>query len=674
MTASMRALSFAALIVGIVLIPTALGLAKVDRDRELSQVERMLVAETEEHGGALDNYFLRARSVVLLTANSPAFANVLAEPGARADKIRRRGRNIAEVTHHLRYLEKLYPSSIGEACFINSRGEEFARVVRGKVAAPADLSTTEEQTSFFRRTFALRFGQVHQAEPYVSPDTKEWVVANATLVPQADGRKRAFVHFEVTIESFRRAMGVTTSAELRVVDAKTGRVVIDAQHPQAVGARLGVPSDRRFAGLARGTRASGVTEVAGHISAYRRIRSTTGNANRWLVVATARSPQRGFVAEMGVAPLAMLALALLMVVLGGASLRAARRELEGQATTDGLTGLGNRRKLLADLERRVRHARSGDPAVLTLFDLNGFKNYNDTFGHQAGDALLMRLGAALAGAVAPLGGQAYRPGGDEFCVIASASVQTAMEQAAAGALSETGDGFEVTAAFGSAVIPGDAGDASEAMRKADAAMYAQKHSGRATAGRQSSDVLVRALAERHPDLGDHQDGVAELAAEVARRAGIDGEDLAQVCHAAALHDVGKVAIPDAIINKPAALDDEEWAFMRRHTIIGERIVAAAPSLGGAAKLVRSSHEAFDGSGYPDGLAGADIPLGARIIAICDAFDAMISDRPYSHPKTTDQALAELSRCAGSQFDPEVVALFLQVMAERATAPTVGLAG
>src|SRR3954454_19948521 len=354
----MRALSFGALIVGIVLIPTALGLAKLDRDRDLSQAERMLVAETQEHGGALDNYFLRARSVVLLTANSPAFANVLAEPGSRVQKVRRQGRNIAEVTHHLHYLEQLYPSSIGEACFIDARGEELARVVRGKVAAPADLSTTEEQASFFRPTFGLRFGQVHQAVPYVSPDTKEWVVANATLIPQADGHKRAFVHFEVTIESFRRAMGATKSAELRVVDAKTGRVVIDAQHSQAVGARLGVPSEQRFVGLARGARRAGVTDVAGRLTAYRRIRSTTGNANDWLVVATARSPQRGFVAGMGVVPIAMLALALVMVALGGGTLRAARRVLEGHATTDELTGLGNRRKLLADLERRVRHARA----------------------------------------------------------------------------------------------------------------------------------------------------------------------------------------------------------------------------------------------------------------------------------------------------------------------------
>ena len=109
--------------------------------------------------------------------------------------------------------------------------------------------------------------------------------------------------------------------------------------------------------------------------------------------------------------------------------------------------------------------------------------------------------------------------------------------------------------------------------------------------------------------------------------------------------------------------------MRRHTLIGERILAAAPALGGAARLVRSSHEAWDGSGYPDELAGVEIPLGARIIAVCDAFDAMISNRPYSPPRTIDDALAELRRCAGTQFDPEIVPVFEQVLADRAKPPT-----
>jgi HD-GYP domain-containing protein (c-di-GMP phosphodiesterase class II) len=196
-------------------------------------------------------------------------------------------------------------------------------------------------------------------------------------------------------------------------------------------------------------------------------------------------------------------------------------------------------------------------------------------------------------------------------------------------------------------------------------MYAQKHSGRAGADRQSSDVLLRALTERHPDLGDHLDGVTELAATVAERMGMQGDELTQVRHAAVLHDIGKVAIPDAIINKPAALNDEEWAFMRRHTLIGERIIGAAPALAGAAALVRASHEAWDGTGYPDALTGVEIPLGARIIAVCDAFDAMVANRPYSPPRTIDEALAELRRCAGAQFDPSIVPVFEQVLAGRA---------
>src|SRR4051812_30238889 len=254
----MRVPAFVALIVGVLLVPTTLGGAKLDRDRDRAQLERSLVAATEAHGGALENYFTRSRSVVLLTANSPAFADVLAAPGTRAEKVRRNGRALRDVIHHLRYLEQLYPASIGEACFIDADGAELARVVRGRVARAGELSTQEAQTPFFAPTFALRFGQTHQTKPYVSPDTKQWVVANASLIPQRDGRKRAIVHFEVTIDSFRRAMGETEGAELRVVDGRTGRVIIDGARRQRVGARLGAPADRRFVSLARRAGRSGV--------------------------------------------------------------------------------------------------------------------------------------------------------------------------------------------------------------------------------------------------------------------------------------------------------------------------------------------------------------------------------------------------------------------------------
>jgi GGDEF domain-containing protein len=444
----MRAASFTALIVGVFLIPSALGVAKLNHDRRISELDRTLVAETQKHAGALDNYFARAQSIVLLTANSPAFANVLAEPGSRRQKVRRQSRNIAEATHQLGYLQRLYPSSIGEACLIDASGEELARVVRGKIARPGDLSTEEEQAPFFAPAFALRPGQTHQTRPYVSPDTNEWVVANATLIPQPDGRKRAIVHFEVTIESFRRAMGRTAESELRVVDGRNGRVVIDAQHAQRIGARLGATNDRRFVALARTAGRAGVIQTGGRRAAYRRVAASAGNANHWIVVASAKAPTGAPLANIGVAGLAILAIGVMLIALGSISLHASRRELETQATTDALTGLGNRRKLLVDLERRVSSATAEDPVVLALFDLNGFKNYNDSFGHPAGDALLMRLGSALADAVAPFGGRAYRPGGDEFCVIADASRRNALEQAAGRALCETGEGFEISAAFG----------------------------------------------------------------------------------------------------------------------------------------------------------------------------------------------------------------------------------
>ena len=357
----MRVISLTALVVGVCLIPSAVGVAKLDHDRRLSELDRALRADTDEHGDALDNYFERAHSVVLLTANAPAFGRVLAEPGSTAQKVRRHSRNLADVTHQLGYLERLYPSSIGEACFIDADGEEFARVVRGHVARAADLSTTEEQTPFFAPSFALDVGQTYQARPYISPDTNEWVVANVTRIPQAEGHRGAIVHFEVTIESFRRAMGRSDRSDLRVVDGRTGRVVIDAEHPQRAGSPLGATADRRFTELARTAGESGVVDVDGRRSAYRRVQATAGNANDWILVSSAKAPTGSMLAATAGVPLAMLVVGLILVALGALTLRAARRELEAHANTDALTGLGNRRKLMADLRagssRRPRSAR-----------------------------------------------------------------------------------------------------------------------------------------------------------------------------------------------------------------------------------------------------------------------------------------------------------------------------
>ena len=199
-------------------------------------------------------------------------------------------------------------------------------------------------------------------------------------------------------------------------------------------------------------------------------------------------------------------------------------------------------------------------------------------------------------------------------------------------------------------------------------MYAHKRGDRRSASNQSKDVLLRAVHERSPNLGVHGGEVAELAELTARRLGLELEEVRAVRQGAELHDIGKLAVPDAILSKPGALDASEWEFMRRHTIIGERILAAAPALLDVARLVRSSHERYDGDGYPDRLAGDEIPLGSRVIAVCDAWDAMVTDRPYRRAMSRAEALAELERCAGDQFDPEVVRAFKAVLGPAAAAP------
>ncbi len=335
------------------------------------------------------------------------------------------------------------------------------------------------------------------------------------------------------------------------------------------------------------------------------------------------------------------------------------RSSEVEASTDALTGLGNRRALLRDLE----HALSEPSAALVLLDLDGFKSYNDRFGHHAGDALLSRLGRRLADAAGP-GGAAYRMGGDEFCVLVTAVAEPldALSARVAGAMSESGEQFTIGCSYGTVLLGAEAEEPSVALRLADQRMYAHKRSGRPSSNELIHRVLLGVAAEHNLELREHVDDVAELAEAVGRRLGLEGQALIDVRRAATLHDIGKIAIPDAILHAPRALTDEEWQYMRRHTIIGERIINAAPGLGRVAGMVRSSHERYDGGGYPDGLAGDNIPLGARIVSVCDAYDAMVTDRAYRAARPHHEALAELDRCAGGQFDPYVVAAFVAVIA------------
>ncbi len=343
-----------------------------------------------------------------------------------------------------------------------------------------------------------------------------------------------------------------------------------------------------------------------------------------------------------------------------ALLRTSRTE----SLTDALTGLSNRRALLLRLEQVFAVEPPAD-TLLLLFDLDGFKAYNDTFGHSAGDMLLSRLGARLRRSIGTRG-EAFRLGGDEFCILLRGDLIDLdwVRAAATASLREGGDGFSITCSSGHVLIPAEAAGASEALQIADRRMYADK--GIRVVARDSSGVLIQALIERDRYLGDHVRGVVDHAVSLAHHAGLRGADAALVRAAAELHDVGKLALPESILTKPGPLDEDEWRLIRQHTIVGERIIAAADGLGEVAKTVRSTHERWDGEGYPDKLSGVAIPYAARLIAICDAYDAMTATRPYVSALTPQEALDELVRNAGTQFDPELVELFVNNVLHGAT--------
>jgi diguanylate cyclase (GGDEF)-like protein len=305
--------------------------------------------------------------------------------------------------------------------------------------------------------------------------------------------------------------------------------------------------------------------------------------------------------------------------------------------TDALTGLRNRRALDQAFSEMAPHLAAGEELMVAMFDLDGFKRYNDTFGHGPGDKLLSRLGERLVEAT-EFEATAYRMGGDEFCIMSRTGTEKGLllvEQAAK-ALSDDGDGWHVGCSYGLTWVPSEAQSMTEALRIADQRMYARKAS-RSSASQQTAAALVQVLVEQ----GGPQDGgdiVAQMAVATAKELGMEPVEAQRLELAAELHDIGKAAIPDTILNKPGALNEAEWEFVRRHTIIGERIILAAPSLEPVAKMVRSSHERVDGYGYPDDLSG----------------EAM----------SDDEAVAELNRCAGTQFDSAVVTAFRRVLASR----------
>ena len=656
----MRSLKLAILITAIALVPLGLGVM-VLKQSEQAQVEQDAALESEAGAAAarLRDSIAETRATVLITAHNPAFRDFYRAGGDRYAKIVGGGPTMDRVNGALLYLSGLYPERIVQASFVDGSGAENARIVRGSREAPHVLADDVSRDTFFEPALALGPGHVHQSRPHISRHAGEWVVSYSTPVPRRSGA--ALVHVEQRVESLRRALGASDNRfEIAVIAARSGDIVLDSRAPQATGSELGLPGDARFRSLAGADR-DGVRKLGDLRAVYRRLGAAADSENDWIVVASA--PRVSAAGLLGVNSLP-IALALLGVMLIGATMARRWVRTSKDALTDALTGLGNRRKLIADLERELPLATPTRQLGVLLCDLDGFKLYNDAFGHPAGDALLARLGQRLHEAIGTAG-SVYRLGGDEFCVLVPLGNAGIDELAAltVAALSERGDGFDVGASYGGVVADGELKTVEAALRAADQRLYASKSSGRRSAARQAADALLQALHERQPELDDHLHDVGDLVAAVGERLGLTGDELDLLRQAGELHDLGKVAIPDSILSKPGPLDEKEWEFVRQHPLVGERIISAAPALAQVGKLVRSSHERFDGSGYPDGRAAEEIPLGARIIAVCDAYDAMIGPRPYRLGMSEEVALAELRRCAGEQFDPAIVEVFCDVRAQ-----------
>src|SRR6266508_2691649 len=330
------------------------------------------------------------------------------------------------------------------------------------------------------------------------------------------------------------------------------------------------------------------------------------------------------------------------------------------------------------------------PITLCFIDVDDFKRINDRFGHPSGDRVLSQVAGRLR-----QGGEAFRLGGDEFALLfvdhdegmALAAANSIVERIATVDFDHIGT---VTVSAGLATFPMQGHGRDELIRLADSALYWAKEHGknrvrlyrpevvelselkRLAAGPdkaaryRAAASLAKAVDARDTYTGSHSERVGELAARVARRLGLEESQIELTRLDASLHDLGKLAIPEEILRKPSALNESERLVLQRHPQIGFRMLE---SLGvePVAEWVLHHHERWDGDGYPDRLRGEEIPLGARIIFVADAYDAMTSERVYRKPLLPGDALEELEQCSGSQFDPAIVDAFSEEIGGRSRA-------
>jgi diguanylate cyclase (GGDEF)-like protein/putative nucleotidyltransferase with HDIG domain len=361
--------------------------------------------------------------------------------------------------------------------------------------------------------------------------------------------------------------------------------------------------------------------------------------------------------------------------LSDAERRIARleRELETASLRDSLTGLPTLQAFDRHLEGGIARAgRHTQKLTLAVLDIDAFRGINARYGRETGDGVLKAVASRLL-ELAPREELVTRSSADEFLVLLPEWGSVEAAERFVRLLKELEelrvDELEcVSASIGIAEfkLPMTGNEliaaAAERLRRAR-----MNGGGRAESQPIALDRvlpgdtiagLAEALLERDRYTGEHSERVAELAAEVARAASLEEREIERVRAAALLHDIGKIGIPDDILRKGGELNEPEWRTMREHPVIGERIVRKIPGLGPVARIVRHEHERWDGTGYPDGLSGDEIPIGARIVMACDAYHAMTSDRPYREALSHVEAIRELADGAGTQFDPRITEILI----------------
>jgi diguanylate cyclase (GGDEF)-like protein len=644
------------LLLGAIAATVTTGTMRARRNEQDRMVQEAVNSET----ALIANGERQTTTALSLLLVDPAITDLL---NARPSPGRAQRTDLADSARALAAIQRSAFVPVSAACLDDRNGRQL---VCGPTPHPANFPPQ------LGRQFAALAGDsaVGAASgAFLSPVSRRFSVA--FLAPFRAGHELlGLVHLDISLSDASGSNLIVhdtpgVDVQLGIFERGRLRFVSGPSDPIVPGGDV-LPATLSVGGLPIGTQPRSTLE-GDHRAMVAALPLTIGGSHQHIAVtAHAIASNPDFLNAWSTGMLSFVLVGLLMLMGSVVALVVSNRRVRWELSTDPLTGVRNRRALMEDLPRVCQRASEEEPAFLWFFDLNGFKRYNDSFGHVAGDALLSRLGGRLRETVGS-SGTVYRLGGDEFCVLIAAPVGDphALFQEARDALSEQGGAFTVTASAGAVEIPREAGVPTQALRLADQHMYREKLRDQKGAAELITSVLHAALAQRHPDLGGHSNDVAGDVELLARTVGLKPEAVDLIVKAGDLHDVGKLGIPDEIITKPGPLSTEEWEFMKQHTVMGEQIIAAAgPSLERIGPLVRASHERWDGMGYPDGLAGEEIPLGARIIAICDSFRAMMDERVYKPAMSLSDAINELRRCAGTQFDPALVEAFCRLVTER----------